>query len=145
MRVILYMGAGIVFLLGTVVPGWTENELGWTDTLREAAKNNPDLIAAREEVTQQEEGKKIVQSGALPQVTAEASASTSRSNTSGSSNSFGNDVSGTQLIFDALKTINSIRSSSENVRAAGENFKFASATVRFRLRQAFIGLLKPRS
>jgi outer membrane protein TolC len=51
-------------------------------------------------------------------------------------------VTGSQLIFDGMQTVNNVKSASENIKAAKQNFKFTSATVRYRLRSAFISLLK---
>ncbi len=117
-------------------------EMTWQDCLREAAKNHPDLIAAQEGIVQKKADKTIAASGGLPQVTANASASNIDSKNSGNSNSFSYGVSGTQLLFDGLKTVNGVNAASENLKAAKESYKFTSATVRFRLREAFIDLLK---
>ena len=126
-------------------PVLAEENLSWKDCIKEAAKNHPDLIAAEEEVKQSEASKKITASTLYPQVDSNLSASTAK--TSGSSGSSTSDsyaygLSGTQLIFDGIKTINDVRAASENITASKQNFKFTSATVRFRLRVAFINLLK---
>ncbi len=116
--------------------------LTWKDCLREAAKNHPDLIAAQEQVIQQQASKTITASNHYPQVSANASASSTDSKSSSSSNNFSYGASASQLLFDGLKTINDVNAASANIKASQENFKFTSATVRFRLRQAFINLLK---
>jgi outer membrane protein TolC len=122
-----------------------EETLSWQECIKEAAKNHPDLIAAEETVKQSEASKKITASTLYPQVDSNLSAQTARndigiSNSSGDTYNYG--VSGTQLIFDGTKTINNVRAASENIKAAKQGFKFTSATVRFRLRSAFINLLR---
>lgn len=119
-----------------------ESPLKWEDCLREAAHNHPDLIAAQELVVQSQADKKSIISGALPQFTADLNASTVDLSTTGSTNVFGYGVSGSLLLFDGFKTLRNISASSEKIKAAGENFRFASASVRFALREAFVDLLK---
>ncbi|MFA5157137.1 MAG: TolC family protein [Candidatus Omnitrophota bacterium] len=119
--------------------------LSWQDCIREAAKNHPDLIAAEEEVKQSQAGKTITASGLYPQVDASVTASTARTDngvTNSNADSYGYGLSGTQLIFDGTKTIQDVRAASENIAASKENFRFTSSAVRFRLRTAFIDLLR---
>ena len=122
-----------------------EEILSWEDCIKEAAKNHPDLIAAEESVKQSEASKKITASTLYPQVNSNLSASTSRTDT-GTSNSTGDTytygVTGTQLLFDGTKTINSVKAAAENIAAAKQSFRFTSSQVRLRLRIAFINLLK---
>lgn len=119
-----------------------EDVLTWQDCLREATKNHPDLIVAQEQVIQEKEAKTITASDAFPQVSADASATAGQSESSGAGNNFSYGVSGSQLLFDGLRTPNLIRSSQENIKAAQENFKFTSSAIRLRLREAFVNLLK---
>ncbi len=123
-----------------------EDALTWEDCVREAAKNNPDLISATEGVKEQKAAKFSTQSGLLPQITGGVNASRSESTSSATSssikNSFSYDVRGTQLIFDGFQTINDINAAAENVKAAKENYRFISSTVRQDLRTAFAALLR---
>ncbi|MFA5090834.1 MAG: TolC family protein [Candidatus Omnitrophota bacterium] len=126
-----------------------EEVLVWQDCLKEAAKNHPDLIAAEEEVKQSEANKGITASTLFPQVDSSISASTARgasgegdTATHSTADSYSYGVTGTQLIFDGTKTIQDVKSASESIKAAKHSFKFTSTTVRFRLRSAFIDLLK---
>lgn len=122
-----------------------EETLSWQDCIKEAAKNHPDLIAAQEEVKRSEASKKITASQLFPQIDSSLSGSTARTDsgrTSSEADSYNYGVSGTQLIFDGTKIINEVRSASENIKASKENFKYTSSAVRFRLRSAFINLLK---
>ncbi|MCG2713473.1 MAG: TolC family protein [Candidatus Omnitrophica bacterium] len=120
--------------------------LTWGGCIKEAAKNHPDLIAAQEEVKQSEASKQETASGLFPQVDGQVSASTAQTSSSpGKStkaDSYGYGVSGTQLIFDGFKTINDIKAAQQDVSAAKQGFKFTSTTVRYRLRSAFVDLLK---
>ncbi len=120
----------------------SQGALGWADCVREAAKNHPDLISAKESIVQQEAAKAIAGSGRWPQASANMNAGSSWSGSTGSANSFSYGVSGSQLIFDGFKTSNTVQSSVENVKAAQEGYLFTSATVRYRLRSAFVNLLK---
>lgn len=136
------------FILATVLIGGSapsslsaQEIFTWQDSLREAAKNNPDLILAQEDIIQSQAGKIITTSVIFPQISADVNASTA-SDSTGSSKNFSYGVSGSQLVFNGLKTPNNIRAASENIKAAQENFKFTSASVRFRLREAFVNLLK---
>ncbi|MFA5144466.1 MAG: TolC family protein [Candidatus Omnitrophota bacterium] len=129
-------------------PAIAEETLTWQECIKEAAKNHPDLIAAQEEVKQSEAAKKITASTLYPQVDADLTASTGRTDSSGSSagssvaDSYGYGLTGTQLIFDGTKTISNVKAAAENINASKQNFKYTSATVRYRLRSAYISLLK---
>lgn len=124
--------------------------LTWQDCLKEATKNNPDLISSQEAVKEYQANKSITASSLYPQIdssisgsTAETtSTSTSGVKTTKTSDTYAYGVSGTQLLFDGFKTFDNVRAASENVKAAQYNYKFTSSDVRFRLRSAFINLLK---
>ncbi|MFA4854422.1 MAG: TolC family protein [Candidatus Omnitrophota bacterium] len=122
-----------------------ESPLTWQDCIKEAAKNHPDLIAAQESVKQSVATKQETASGLFPQIAGNVSAQTAKSaSSSGSGNvdTYSYGVTGTQLLFDGIQTINNVNAASQNVAASKQGFKFTSATVRFRLRSAFVDLLK---
>lgn len=125
--------------------GNAEEVLTWQDCIKEAAKNHPDLIAAKESVKQSEADKKITASPLFPQIDSNLDASTSRTDT-GTSNTVGDSytygLTGTQLLFDGAKTINNVRAASENIKASQQSYKFTSSEVRLRLRTAFVNLLR---
>lgn len=142
MRVYLIL---ILFCLSCFNRAIAQEELNWGDCIKEAAKNHPDLIASQQEIKQSEASKQQTASGLFPQVTADVSGS--RAKTAGKSGSTTADtysygVSGTQLIFDGAKTINNVRAASEDISAAKQGYRFTSTTVRYKLRSAFIDLLK---
>jgi len=118
-----------------------EEILTWGQCIQEAAKNHPDIIASQQIIKQSEAAKQQTASGLFPQISSNLSAQTAQS--SGQrTNTYGYGVSGTQLIFDANKTINNLKSASQNIVASQQNFRFTSTAVRFSLRSAFIDLLE---
>ncbi len=133
---------GLIFCSGPVLAA----PLTWEDCVKEASRNNPDLIAAGETVYQAKASKAITTSGVFPQLDASASAGESRSKTGTqktvTSDSYSYGLSGSFLIFDGLRSSNNIRAAVENIAAAQASFRFSSADVRLKLRTAFVGLLK---
>lgn len=136
--------AFVIFVM-TAHLAFAQETLSWQDCLREAARNHPDLIAASESINQARNTKTITASGLFPQIAADARLSTSRSDNSGSSKSSSFGISGDQIIFDGLKTVRQSQAALENVKASKQSFRFVSSQVRWRLRTAFIGLLKAQS
>ncbi|MDD5561740.1 MAG: TolC family protein [Candidatus Omnitrophica bacterium] len=136
----------IIFFFCLLSASKAEEVLTWQDCIKEAAKNHPDLIAAGEEIKQSEASKQVTASTLFPQVDANVNASTAKTESNPGKSSTGDTynygVSATQLFFDGAKTINDVKSASEDIKAAKQNFRYTSATVRFRLRKAFIDLLK---
>lgn len=120
-------------------------ELTWTNCIGEAAKNNPDLVVSLEAANQKKAARQVTASGLYPQATGAMSAQrtgTGLGNSGTTVNSFSYGVSGTQLIYDGGKTINSYNSASEAYKAAREGYVFSSSNVRLNLRSAFVNLLK---
>ena len=133
---------GVIFLIagfGNICVA--EEILTWGQCIQEAAKNHPDLIAAQEVIKQSEAAKQQTASGLFPQVTANLSAQTAQSNAK-ATDTYGYGLSGTQLIFDGVKTINNVKASEQNIRASRQGYRFTSSEVRLRLRTAFVNLLK---
>ena len=125
-----------------------EESLTWQDCIKEAATNHPDLIAAEEVVKGSVATKTVTASTLFPQINANLNASTSRS--AGSNNgtsaqtgdSYSYGLTGSQLIFDGLKTINTVKASEQNIKASQQGYRFTSTEVRLRLRTAFVNLLR---
>ncbi len=139
MKKLISFSISLLFLCFFQYKALAEDVLTWSDCLREANKNHPDLISAEEKVNQEEAGKVIIGSGLYPQIDANLSWSQTKTTTKKDSYSYG--VTGTQLIYNGSKTINDLKAASENIRAAQYNYRFTSSEVRFRLRTAFIHLL----
>ncbi|MFA5176536.1 MAG: TolC family protein [Candidatus Omnitrophota bacterium] len=135
----------LFFLLFFHSLGFSEEILSWPDCIKEAAKNNPDLIAAVEEVKQSEAAKKITASTLYPQVDASLTASTGRSASDNApattADAYNYGVNATQLIFDGTKTIQDVKAASETIQASQQNYRFTSTQVRLNLRTAFVNLL----
>jgi len=123
--------------LSALQPGLYAQELTWEDCVKEAAVNHPGLISAEETVKQYRESEKIVFSGVLPKVDSSLDAGTSKTQ-----DSYSYGLSGTQLLFDGLKTPEKFNAALENTRAAKFQFNYTSASVRLALRRAFVNLLK---
>jgi outer membrane protein TolC len=139
--IILILATGCSFFLDIAI---AEEVLSWRDCIIEASKNNPDLLAAGEQVTQSAAAKKITASALYPQVNASLDASTARTDNgtiSNTNDSYTYGLAASQLLFDGAKTINNIRSAAETLKASQENLKFTSSVVRYSLRSAFIDLL----
>jgi outer membrane protein TolC len=117
-----------------------EEVFTWGDCIKEARKNHPDLISAEENINQKKADKVITRSDLYPQI--DASADYSRTKTTTEKDSYSYGVSGTQLIFNGAKTSNDLKAASENIKAAQYSYRFVSSEVRYRLRSAFISLLK---
>jgi len=146
-----------IFFLAILISGLclpaarAEEALSWQDCLKEARKNNPELISAEERIRQDEAGRAIAASGLFPRIDASLSASTSGTSTTNSAtevttkatqDSYAYGLTGSQLVFDGLKTVQEARQASEDLKATLQAFRFTSSAVRYSLRSAFISLLK---
>jgi len=116
--------------------------LSWPECVKEAAKNNPDLISAQEGVNETQANKVITASALFPQIESSLSASYGKATAVDEASSYSYGVSAGQIIFDGFKTLNSVKSAGESIKAAQQSYRFASSQVRLSLRTAFINLLK---
>lgn len=145
----------VAALMASGAVSGAEEIFTWEDCVKEAAKNNPDLVSAKESVNSAAADKSITASGLFPQISADAGVSKSKSGSGGgqssggasgasnsSTNNYNYGVSGSQLIFDGFNTANKVNAAAENIKAAQESYRFTSSDVRLRLRTAFIELLK---
>jgi outer membrane protein TolC len=119
----------------------TVPSLAWTQCEVQAQKNNPDLAFAWAKLNESKADKAVTQSGALPQISANLSASTQKRTAATRSESYDYGVSAQQLLFNGFKTIYDIRAQQANVSAAAYNYAVVSSSVRLNLRTAFIDLL----
>ncbi|MBI4845633.1 MAG: TolC family protein [Candidatus Omnitrophica bacterium] len=123
-----------------------EDALSWEDCLTETKKNNPGIISALEGINIEKADKDISASVFYPQLNATMNAATSKTSAAGSgseiSDLYSYGVSGIQLIFDGFKSINEVKTAAENLKAAQYAYRFTSAEVRFKLRSAFVSLLR---
>ncbi|MFC1577000.1 TolC family protein [Candidatus Omnitrophota bacterium] len=119
------------------------DSLTWRDCVREARKNHPDVISAKEQVRQARADEYIAVSAFLPHVTSDAQAK--RSKTAAQTletNTYSYGLSGQQLVFDGFKTAADVGNSSKTVSAEQYNHAVISSNVRLNLRVAFVSLLR---
>ena len=113
----------------------------WQGCVKEAAGNHPDLISAEESLKQSEVSKKITASSLLPQINSNLDASSAKA-AGKTTETYRYGISGSQLLFDGFKTVDNLKAAEENIKAAKYNYRFTSSEVRFRLRTAFVNVLK---
>lgn len=116
--------------------------LTWGDCVKEALKNHPDLIAAKEEVIQSRADKNITTSDILPQVSSQLSGKKSKTAGSKEVNTYAYSVSGQQLLFDGFKTTSNINAAKESLNAQEYDYMVVSSNIRLNLRTAFSALLR---
>ncbi|MBI4309829.1 MAG: TolC family protein [Candidatus Omnitrophica bacterium] len=137
----------IAFLITAIflyVPvAYAENPLvlSWQDCLREAKANNPDLVAAREQLNQSKADRAITKSGGLPNLTSDSGFDRSKSTGKQRADTHAYGVNASQLLFDGFKTSYDVQSAGAGVKAAQYNYDVASSNVRLDLRSAFVDLL----
>lgn len=140
----------LLFICGLYLNAGAGEVLRWEDCVREASQNHPDLISAEEEIRQSEASRQITASSLFPQITSSLTAQTAQTSTEtagglssrSTSDTYRYGVSGTQLVFDGLKTIEEMKGAAETVKANKQAFRFASSAVRLRLRNAFVSTLR---
>ena len=124
---------------------YAEETLTWSDCIKLAVVNHPDLQSAAEKVTQAKANVGITRSNLLPQVDASAAVSKSKTDTENSTrttNSYSYGVTGQQLLFDGGKSLYDLKSTQKLLEAADYDYKITSSTVRYNLRSSFIQLLQ---
>ncbi len=135
-----------LLLTSHVASAGSSTTMTWSDCVAEAAKNNPDLAGSSEAVSQSKAEQWISASPTLPQISATASLGRSddfSGNAPRDENQY--KVRGEQLIFDGFKTFSKIKSSKQGVKASQYGYTVTSASVRYELRSAFVGLLRAQS
>ena len=139
----------VLFLSALLAKVKAEEVLTWQDCIKEAAKNHPDLIASQEAIKQSQAAKDITASALFPQINSDLTAQTSKvtsesggTTVSKTSDSYSYGLTGSQLLFDGLKTLSNVNAAKENIKASRESYSFTSSEVRLRLRTAFVNLLR---
>jgi len=148
-----------IFFLFFIAPVFLHaQELTWQDCVNEAIKNNLEILSAKAKLEQAKANAWVAKSSVFPQISASASASKSGSEpapgstneigagTTYSSNyyseSYSYGISARQILFDGLKSLNDINKSNKELEIAEINYKRTSASLRYKLRQSFINLMK---
>jgi len=158
------IAAFLVIFLPIAVSAQTEEAqiLEWKECVRQAKANHPDLVSAREKVNQARAAKEITRSAVLPQVTGNASESTSNGIGVSASGSSGQGITSLQggsgssggantrytyggaiqlLLFDGFKTSYNLSTAQRKIEASRYNYDVTSSNVRLRLRTAYANLL----
>ncbi len=104
--------------------------------------HQPQLVAARESVNVAKAQLRETESSYLPQLSVSNSISRSNSEGSGTGNSYDNNATLSQLIYDFGRTPASIRESSENVKIQELNYLAMDLTVRLNVRTAYYTVLE---
>jgi outer membrane protein TolC len=131
----------VLFLFVLTNRGAASEILSWEDCVHEAQKNNPDLVAAREEIKRAEASRSVTRSPLLPQVSSDLTIETADTTARGQTDTYSYGIRGEQLLFDGFKTSYSVRAADEILRSTRYNYDIISSNVRFRLRSAYIELL----
>lgn len=116
--------------------------LSWEDCIREATANNPDVRSSMEAVRQAEALRSIISSDRWPQVNSELDIRRAEQDPGEPADSYSYGLSATQLLFDGFKISYDVRAADEEVRSAEYELRVISADVRFRLRSAFVELMR---
>jgi len=132
----------LVLIFASISGASAEETLTWQGCIKEAARNHPDLVSAKEAINQSEAAKSITKSTLFPQVSADLRASETKTSGSKSVKDYTYGASATQLVFDGVKTINNVKAASETIKASQQAYRFTSSQVRLRLRTAFVNLLR---
>jgi len=133
----------LIFLSLAVIPvpisaADFQEKLTWDDCVREATITNPDLLAAGMEVNQAVAEKRMTRANLLPQISADAATSTSKSSGDDQGESYSYGIEGRQLIFDGLKSWYDLDQSAQELIVAHQRYEITSMGVRLSLREAFI-------
>jgi len=134
----------IMFLLFLHVPlieAGAEETLTWEDCVKEAKKNHPDLLSAKEKLNQTKANKAITKSNLLPQISSNLSGRTSKTAGENGTDSYSYGITGKQTLFDGFKSFSDLAAASKNIESAQYNYRVTSSDVRLGLRTAFVELL----
>lgn len=139
----------IIFLIITLSDGKSEEILNWQDCVKIARENHPDLISAKEKVSQAKTNAGITRSVMLPQIDTNATAATSKNNysgrassLSGKTESYSYGITGKQLLFDSAKSAYDLKSAQKQIESSDFDLQITSTNVRLSLRNSFIQLLR---
>ncbi len=129
-------------MLAASFPAHAAEPVTWRDCVREAQTNHPDLTAAREQAEQARQNQVIARSALFPQLSAFAGQSRVGSSLWPAAETYSYGVAASQLLFDGFKTPYDVTAAARGAQAAEFRYRVTSADVRFRLRAAFVDLLR---
>ena len=124
---------------------YSDSVLTWTDCVKIAEQNNPELIAAKETVNKTEANIGIARSPMLPQVSLNSSASKSRAESelgTAEQNNFSYNIQGRQMLFDGMKTFSDVDKTKEELAAVRYRYLTTASNIRLALRGAYISIIR---
>ena len=142
-----------IILSASILSARAEEELAWMTCVKEAKRDHPDLVAAKENLNQAKTSKEITRSKVMPQITLNASEVTAKNASSGNFNqasgsgsggqqtTYEYGMTGQQLLFDGFKSSFDLSQAQRNINSAQYNYDVTSSNIRLRLRTAFVNLL----
>lgn len=119
-----------------------QNVYTWSQCVKEARGNHPDLVSAHETIKQSETDKTISASGLYPQIAGDLGAGISKNSSSDESENYFYRLAASQLIFDGFGISHQVKEAEQRIVASQFSYMVISSNVRLRLRSAFIELLK---
>lgn len=132
----------ILSCLASPVNVLAETPLTWKDCVQEAFKNHPDIAAAAAQVSQARARRDIAHGAGLPHISGFADRTRTSVESYPKTDTYSYGVTASQLLFDAFKTSYDVSAAEEAVRSAEYAYTAVSSDVRYRLRSAFVDLLR---
>ncbi|HTL48934.1 MAG TPA: TolC family protein [Verrucomicrobiae bacterium] len=120
----------------------SEKVVGWQGMVGEALENNPDLDSARFALESRARARDIAFGDYLPSVSGNLDKGRARSSGSPAHDSLSLSVEADQALFTGFETTGNFISARKDLEAARFDYQDTSANVRFRLRSAYIELLR---
>ncbi len=114
----------------------------WLDSVNLCVKQNLDLKVASESVRQSRLNEIVVGSDLFPQLNSSFSMGKSKSSANNFQDSFSANLNASQIIFDGFKTNINIEKSKYNTLSAFASYRYNSASIRNKLRLAFVNVIK---
>jgi len=122
--------------------GEAERPLAWKTLAEQAFQHNPDLLSVRAQVEAAERARRIAAGDYLPAVDGTLNKARTDSVSSQPRDSLGLGVSASQNLFSGFGTTAGVMGAHKDYEAAQWFYRQTSAEVRFRLRSAYIELLR---
>lgn len=128
-------------LFAAIALASSPNALDWESCVREAARKNADLLAARQSWNAADEKVGSTRSPFLPQISAETSYSQAKSSTATASEpSAGISLSATQNVFSGFSDFGKTRQSEAGARSSRASLQAKAASVSHDLKSSYSGL-----
>ena len=145
-------GAAMIVLLG-VAPAWAAEPLTWQDCVGLAAEQNPDLVAAREQVAAAEAGTRVARSALLPQLSVGGQAGHSEGGQAGQTEEghvrgdaagqdpYGLTVGATQSLYSGGEKRANVRVAEATLIETEAGADLSAVETTYQVRTAFVNLL----